>query len=57
MIYRIGWLFNNGGGAVIVGDNMERKSMSYYHKWALFNNNEGTLSNIRSAITYCDTLL
>jgi len=39
--YRIGRLFDNGGGAVIVGDNMERKSMSYYRKWALFDNNEG----------------
>lgn len=25
---------------VIVGDNMEHKSMSYYRKWALFDNNE-----------------
>jgi len=25
---------------IIVGDNMERKSMSYYRKWALFDNNE-----------------
>lgn len=25
---------------VIVGDNMERKSMSYYRKWAVFDNNE-----------------
>jgi len=27
--------------------------MSYYRKLALFNNNEESLSNIRSAITYC----
>ncbi len=25
---------------VIVGDNMEHKSMSYYRTWALFDNNE-----------------
>src|SRR5450756_3250243 len=28
--YRIGPLFNNKGIVVIVGNNMERKSMSYY---------------------------
>jgi len=38
--YRIGRLFDNGGGAVIVGDNMGRKSMSYYRKGTLFDNNE-----------------
>jgi hypothetical protein len=27
-------------GVVIVGDNMERKSMSYYRKRALFDNND-----------------
>jgi len=28
------------GSIVIVGDNMERKSMSYYHRLALSNNSE-----------------
>jgi len=38
--YRIGRLFDNGGGAVIVGDNIERTSMPYYRQWAFLDNNE-----------------
>jgi hypothetical protein len=30
--------FSTMVGVVIVGDNMERKSMSYYRKWALLDN-------------------
>ena len=32
---------------VIVSDNMECKSMSYYRKWALFDNNEVFLFDTR----------